>query len=63
MQVLEQQVPAELREASNAIERLKVAIKDASEGTEAVENLDEAAAKYTSNELISSPQSEWYYIF
>ena len=59
MQVLEQQVPIELREVSNAIERLKVAIKDATEGTESVGNLDEAAAKYTTAELISSPQSEW----
>ena len=59
MQVLEQQVPIELREASNAIERMKVAIKDASEGTEAVENLDAAASKYTTAELISSPTSEW----
>jgi len=60
MQVLEQQVPQELREASNAIERMRVAINDASEGTEAVENLDAAAGKYTTAELISSPQSEWF---
>ena len=38
---------------------MKVAIKDASEGTDAVNDLDGAAAKFAGPDLISSPTSDW----
>jgi hypothetical protein len=61
MQMLEQRLPPEIRDASIGIERLKVAFKDAKEGVTAVPggDLDAAAAKI-GNQSIQSPQSAWF---
>ena len=60
MQILESKIPPELRDASNSVERLRVALKDAVEGTDAISDLDAAAAKFGAEGLISSPQSTWF---
>lgn len=61
MQVLESQIPAELKELPNALERLRVAFKDATSGPNAVPDLNAAAASWTGpkTDLISSPTSDW----
>lgn len=65
MQILESKIPSEVRDVSNAVERLRVAIKDATEGTDAINDLDGSAAKFGGQGeggagLISSPQSAWF---
>jgi hypothetical protein len=61
MRVLESKLPPQFREFPNAIQRLRVAITDATTGVEAVDNLDARAADFPDKkELISSPQSEWF---
>ena len=53
-------VPTELREISGALERLKVAFKDATTGVDAVADLDNIAAQFSDKkEVISSPTSNW----
>ena len=61
MQVLEGMIPAELKEIPNAVERLKVAMKDATTGTNAVPDLDKVAADFKGpkKDLISTPTSQW----
>ena len=61
MQVLESMIPAEIKEIPNAVERLKVAIKDASSGPNAVVDLDKVASDFKGpkSDLISTPTSKW----
>jgi len=60
MQVLESLIPQEMKDIPNAIERLKVAFKDATEGTDALADIDGAAAGFTDKKsLISTPTSDW----
>ena len=61
MQVLESMIPAEIKEIPNAVERLKVAIKDSSSGPNAVADLNKVAADFTGpkSDLISTPTSAW----
>ena len=63
MKQLESMVPSEMREFSNAIERLNVSFKDAATGNDDLEALDEVAKiapQFTSKELLSSPNSAWF---
>ena len=58
---IESMIPSELRDLSNAVARLEVAFKDATTGVDAVDNLDKRAAEFPNkNELISSPNSQWF---
>eukprot|EP00607_Mallomonas_marina_P005961 CAMPEP_0182427458 /NCGR_PEP_ID=MMETSP1167-20130531/17211_1 /TAXON_ID=2988 /ORGANISM="Mallomonas Sp, Strain CCMP3275" /LENGTH=108 /DNA_ID=CAMNT_0024609703 /DNA_START=196 /DNA_END=522 /DNA_ORIENTATION=+ len=57
---IESMIPDSLRDMPNAIERLKVAFKDAIEGSEAVSDLDSLPSVLTKEEAISSPQSKWF---
>lgn len=62
MQMLEQRLPTEIRDASIGIERLKVAFKDATEGASTAVpggDLDAASTKF-GNQGIQSPQSAWF---
>ena len=61
MQVLEGMIPAELKEIPNAVERLKVAMKDATTGANAVPDLDKVASDFKGpkKDLISAPTSQW----
>ena len=53
-------VPTELRDISGALERLKVAFKDATTGVDAVTDLDNIAAQFSDKkDVISSPTSKW----
>ena len=61
MQMLEQRLPPEIRDATISVERLKVAFKDAKEGVTAVPGGDlDAAASTIGNQSIQSPQSSWF---
>ena len=58
---IENMIPTDLRDISNAIARLQVAFKDSTSGTEAVDDLDARAKEFPNKrELISSPQSKWF---
>ena len=59
-EALESMIPKELRDMPMAVERLIVAFKDATGGVDAVENLDDAAKMFGTENLISSPQSKWF---
>lgn len=61
MSVIESLIPAEMREFPNSMERVKVAFKDATSGADSVTNLDSTAETFANKqELISSPQSQWF---
>ena len=62
MQVLENSVPSEIKELMGAIERVKVAIKDATSGANAVTDLNKVASEFTApkSDLISTPTSTWF---
>jgi hypothetical protein len=60
MQVLESMIPDKMKEVPNAIERLKVSIKDATTGKEAVSDLNSLATLMPKEEAISSPRSNWF---
>jgi hypothetical protein len=58
---LEAMIPSEMKELPNALERLRIAMKDATTGASAVSDLNKVASEYKGpkTDLISSPQSEW----
>lgn len=58
---LEAMIPSEMKELPNALERLRIAMKDATTGASAVTDLNKVASEYKGpkTDLISSPQSEW----
>lgn len=58
--MLENLIPNEFRDLNNAIERLRVALTDATTGPDAIENIDTVLSQFTKEELISSPQSQWF---
>jgi len=58
--VLENLIPTEFRDMTNAIERLRVALVDATTGTDAIEDIDNVLSQFNKDELISSPQSKWF---
>lgn len=60
MEALESTIPKELRDMPMAVERLIVAFKDATSGVDAVDNIDDAAKMFGTENLISSPQSKWF---
>ncbi len=60
MEALENAIPKPLRDMPVATERLIVAFKDATQGVDALENLDEAAKMVGDEKMISSPQSKWF---
>lgn len=61
IQTIETNLPSEIREFGHAIERLKVAFKDANSGPDAAVDLDSAFATVTNKkDLISSPTSQWF---
>ena len=61
LRMIESKIPSEMRDISNALSRLEVSFKDATTGTDAVDDLDARAVDFPNKaELISSPQSKWF---
>ena len=61
MGLLESMLPEEMKEFPNALERLKVALQDATTGADSVSDIDKFAADIgNKKELISSPTSQWF---
>lgn len=59
--MLDSMIPDYLKELPNAMERLSVAFKDATTGTDAIGDIDKVAESFENKrELISSPQSEFF---
>lgn len=60
MQVIDSMIPDAMREVPNAIERLKVAFKDATSGQDSVSDINSLPSTMSMSEAISSPQSKWF---
>lgn len=62
MQVLDSIIPQNVKDVGTAIERLKVAFKDATEGPDAkpLSELSDLATKMANKEILSSPTSKWF---
>eukprot|EP01035_Chromulina_nebulosa_P018052 gene18052-23697_t len=59
-QVIENLIPAEFRDVLNAIERLRVAVKDGTTGPDAATDLDKDSKSFNFNDLISTPNSQFF---
>lgn len=58
--IIENLIPSEVRDFTNALERFRIALEDATSGPDAVGDIDESSKQFDKKDLISSPQSKWF---